>query len=252
MLTKSIPAAMLVALTAFPTFAQEFTGASFGAKFATVTDDDTDVSGNSFDASGAFSIAPQFAFGGALSLYQRDDLDDDTLNATLRAMYRVNTNTTIGAFVSQDSYGDDSNTAFGIESGSSTARSRIQGYVGFVDDYATAVFEDVTIWGASGEFHVSNGFFFTIGFDALTGSSLTDDDYSDTYSTASIGGMYSFGNGVEAYADLASSGRSGSDDDYFYDYGSVDSVAVGIRVNHGNGGGTVLPTRGISDAFFSY
>ena len=237
-----------MALSAAPALAQDFAG-SVEINHATFTEDDVDFSGTQFTANGAVAISPQFAIGASVASYNVEDVDDVATNVTLHGMYRVSPTATIGLFASQDSQGDFENTAWGIETGVATRGAKFEAYYGVIDglDDVAIGLDDFSTWGGSVSFRVAQGFALTAAIDAVSGS---NDDYSETLSTATIGGLYNFGNGAAIYADIGSVSVSGQDDDYLYDFGDASYVGIGARFAFGTDRGTVLGPRGVDQSFF--
>ena len=243
----SLFGAMLIS-AATPALAQDFAG-SIDINHTNITEDDADIASTQFAVSGAIAISPQFAFGANVASYDVETVDDAATNITLHGMYRVSPTATIGLFASQDTQGDFDNTAWGIETGVATRGAKFEAYYGWVDGLdGTAVgFDDFSIWGGSVAFRVAQGFSLTAAIDAFSGS---DDDYTETFSTATIGGLYDFGNGAAIYADLGSIGINGRDDEYLYDFGDASYVGIGARFAFGADRGTVLGPRGVDQSFF--
>lgn len=240
---KYLTLAAILAVSSTPTLAQEFTGASFSATYAGTTEDDVDITGTSLKASGGVALSPQFALGGSLAFYnvETDEGDADGTNVTLRAMYRLGSSGTIGAFVANDSDDDNDASSYGIEAGYETSATFVEGYYGEVDVDDSF---DHAIYGAAIEFGVANNVSLTAGFDSYR---IEDGDASETIRTWTIGTEYDFGNGASVYANIGEIVIT-EDDGTDEDSASASVANIGVSFAMGEGRGTVLGNRSVNEA----
>ena len=241
---KYLAVTAILAVSSTPTLAQEFTGASFSATYAGTTEDGLDITGTSLKASGGVALSPQFALGGSLGLYNLDveGSEDDAVNVTLRAMYRLGSSGTIGAFFANDSDNGDDASSYGIEAGYETSATFIDGYYGEVDVDDSSF--DHSIYGAAIEFAVANNVSLTAGFDSYR---VEDGEDSLTTRTWTIGTEYDFGNGASVYANIGEIVIT-EDDGTDEDSASASTANIGVSFAMGEGRGTVLGNRSVYEA----
>ncbi|MFQ1700817.1 hypothetical protein ACJ5NV_09495 [Loktanella agnita] len=229
--------AALVATTT-PALAQEFTGAKFSANYAFVAEDGADLTGTSLNASGGVTLSRQFALGGSLATYNiaTDDSDVDLFNATLRALYRVGPDATVGGFFAYDSIEDLDQETYGIETGYDTRSSHFEAYYGVIDVEDDS---EQSIYGAEASFDVAPNFAVNAAFDTFR-TSIGDADSTQTVTT--LGGTFKLGNGATVYGNFGALNVE-STNGIIEISGDANVAGIGVSFDVGSGRGTVMDNR---------
>lgn len=221
MFLRSAPAVALMAL-ASPVLAQGFTGGELTIDAYAFSEGD-DPTGTNYSGALEYSVNRSISVAGAISVYDFSLLDESVTNVTLHGIYHLSDEASVGAFVGNESSGDDDVSFYGIEGGYETGQFEVEGYIAAYDND-----DDSTVLGLSGAYQFND----TISGIANIGfGSIGDQDYT----RLSAGAEYEFIAGPSVYAEI---GSISSDE--------VDSTFIGLgaSIQFGAERGTTFDRRG--------
>ena len=238
MLNKLLISTAFIALGATSSLAQGFSGGEISIENSSY--DEGDYSVTSFSGSVEFDVAAQFGVGLDLTGYSVEDSDSDISNATLHGIYKFDQATSVGLFYAFDSIDDVEIDGFGIEASYRTPVSFMDGYFGKLEDEFG---DEASIFGASVNYSLGNGFSVTGDIDALT---FPDDDL--TYTDLALGGAYTYQTAT-FFAKLGNYSIS-IDDGVVSDSFDDNYIAIGANFAFGPNNGSTYNSRSVFNAAF--
>ncbi|MEJ6402020.1 hypothetical protein [Yoonia sp. 2307UL14-13] len=242
--------ASLLASAALPASAQTFTGGSINGEYREFTGDD--VEGNSFtlDAGGDISVGADIGFGANIS-FGRNDEDLDYANGTVHGYYVLSPTAAIGLFAAADSIDGDDAALYGVEVGGRSPRGRYEVFYGVTDVEDPFDGDDLTIFGASFEFAIGNGFALGLQYESFTGlpgvttegEILNDTTFSDT----ALMVRYNITPEASIYAEYGSLLQSAFEDGVsFSSEDDTNYIGIGAEFALGERGGNIFGARSLA------